>query len=102
MEASRERNGNMHPVILEIGKIIRRMVSESNTITKVINTRVSGSAIRDTDRALTGEMRVANCVVNTQEIGLRIKSTEEGHSSTRMAIVTMATGLTECRRARAE
>jgi hypothetical protein len=88
----KEKCGKMHQDILVIGEIIAKKVSEFSFIRMVINMKVCGPWIRSMGRGLIGEVKVRNYEENIQEIGLKIKSTEEVHSFLKTVIVMMDIG----------
>lgn len=96
MEALREKNGSILLAILETGKITKKMVLAFSFTIMGTSMKVCGKEIRGMVKELTGEMKAANYAVNTQAIGLMIKSTEEELSFIRMEIDMMDTGLQEC------
>ena len=98
MEALRVRSGNMLQGILEIGKTTRKTVSAFSSTKMAISMKACGSMINDMAKALIGAMKVESSVVNTLETGMKIRSMAEEHSSTRMEIVTTATGSLACLR----
>jgi hypothetical protein len=102
MDRSRERNGSKLPDISETGKIIAKMVLGSNFIRTEINTKACGREIEDTVRELTGETKQESCAENTLEIGLKIESMEEEHSSIKMEIDMMVIGSTDSHKERVE
>jgi hypothetical protein len=101
-EASRERNGSTLLDISETGKITRKTDSVYTSTRMEISMRDFGKETSVTVRAPIGGMRQENFVVNTQETGLKTRSTAEALSSIRMLTDTMATGLLACHKERAE
>lgn len=92
MEASKEKNGQVHPGISETGLITVRRVSEFNSSITVISTKECGPWIRSMVKAHTGDLTVVSSEENTQAIGLRTRSTAEVHSSSKTQTGTMDTG----------
>lgn len=92
MVVLREKSGNKHRDILEIGKITGRMDLEFNFIKMEINMRVFGAEIKDMDKVLIGEMKVESWEENTQEIGLKTKNMVGEHFSIKMETDMMVTG----------
>jgi hypothetical protein len=92
----------MHRGTLEIGRITRRMVSESSITRMETSMRVCGKETNAMAKEPTGETRQENCEESIQEIGSKIRSMVEAHSSIKTVIVTMATGCQGCHRVRVE
>lgn len=101
MEVSRARSGSMRRGTLGTGKTIRKMASVFSSTRTATSMRAYGREIKDTAKALTGEMSLVNYVVNTQETGSKIRSMAGAHSSIKMEIVTMGTGSQACLKVRA-
>jgi hypothetical protein len=103
MAASRAKSGSTPLATSATGRIIRRTASAFTSTRTGTSMKVYGKEISVTVKELTGAMReLANSVVSTQETGLRIKSMEEGPSSTKTEIVTTVTGWPGCLKARVE
>jgi len=68
----------------------------------VINMKECGLWIKNMGRGLIGQVKVQNYEENIQEIGLRIKSTAEGHYFLNMVIVMKDIGYIACHKARGE
>jgi hypothetical protein len=97
----KERSGSMHPATLVIGKTTRRTVLVYSSTKTATSTRDCGKETNATVRGRTGGMSQANSGENTPVIGSRTRNMVAAPSSTKMEIVTMATGLPGCLRVRA-
>jgi len=102
MEPSKEKCGKAHPAILEIGEIIARKDLVYNSTQREINTKVCGQWIKSMAKEHTGDMKLENSEENIPVIGLKIRSTEEEHSSSRTVIVMMDIGSTVCHKVKEE
>lgn len=78
------------------------MDSVFNSTTMATNTRDCGREISVTVKERTGATRRESCVVSIRATGMKIRSTAEALSFTRMGTDTTATGSPECPRVRAE
>ena len=92
MERSRVRSGSHLKNTLEIGEIISRKDSVSNSTKVETSTRVCGLKTRDMVKELTGELKAKSYAESTQEIGMRTRNMEEELSFTKTEIGTMDTG----------
>jgi len=102
MELLKEKNGKAHPGILEIGEIIAKKDSESNSTLKEINTKACGQWIKNMAKEHTGDMKLASLEENILVIGSKIRSMEEAHSSLRTVIVMTDIGSMECHKVKEE
>ena len=98
---SKVRSGRHHKSISETGATTARRASAFSSTPTEISTKACGPSISATDRERTGRTRAQSYAVSTRVIGTKIRSTVEEHSSTKMAIVTMAIGSTDFPKAKA-
>jgi hypothetical protein len=101
-EASRERNGCMHPDTSETGRRTRKTVSAFNSTITATSTKDCGKETNAMGRELTGVTRQGSFVVSTRATGMKTRSTAEVLSSTKTGTDTTDTGSQECLRAKAE
>ena len=84
MVASKARSGNPPLAISVTGETTARKVLVFNFTKMATSTKVCGPWTKSTVKAPTGEMKTPSSGENTLVIGLKTKSMEEAHSSSRI------------------